>query len=110
LEVSIHENRHRLLAWMFPRNAPFRLLSSTTRCVLLCRYRPEEAKNKPAGLDPDLATFLESQPEIRDLSLRGIPHTPRIPSHPHHQRSRTPRTSVQSMSIRTPSARCELVY
>ena len=24
-------------------------------------------------LDQDLATFLESQPEIRDLSLRGIP-------------------------------------
>jgi hypothetical protein len=24
-------------------------------------------------LDPDLAAFLESQPEIRDLSLRGIP-------------------------------------
>jgi hypothetical protein len=26
-------------------------------------------------LDLDLATFLESQPEIRDLSLRGIPLT-----------------------------------
>jgi len=26
----------------------------------------------PARLDPDLAAFLASQPEIRDLSLRGI--------------------------------------
>ena len=27
----------------------------------------------PARLDPDLAAFLESQLEIRDLSLRGMP-------------------------------------
>jgi hypothetical protein len=46
LEVSIHENRHRALAWMFPRDAPFRLVSFMTsiRCVLRCRYQPEEAK------------------------------------------------------------------
>jgi hypothetical protein len=39
LEVSIHENRHRALAWIFPRDAPFRLTSFTTsiRCVLLLR-------------------------------------------------------------------------
>jgi hypothetical protein len=35
VEVSIHENRHRALAWIFPRDAPFRLLSFATsiRCV-----------------------------------------------------------------------------
>jgi len=35
LEVSIHENRHRALAWIFPRDAPFRLHSFATsiRCV-----------------------------------------------------------------------------
>ncbi|KAI0294372.1 hypothetical protein BC826DRAFT_1104660 [Russula brevipes] len=27
----------------------------------------------PSRLDPDLAAFLESQPKVRDLSLRGIP-------------------------------------
>ncbi|KAF8260914.1 hypothetical protein EI94DRAFT_1609225, partial [Lactarius quietus] len=44
--------------WIFPRHAPFRLHSFETsiRCAL----------------DPDLAAFLESQPEIRDLSLRGM--------------------------------------
>ncbi|KAF8495925.1 hypothetical protein F5888DRAFT_509673 [Russula emetica] len=57
VEVSIHENRHRALAWIFPGDAPFRLLSFATSI----------------RLDQDLATFLESQPEIRDLSLRGIP-------------------------------------
>jgi hypothetical protein len=30
LEVSIHENRHRALAWIFPRDTPFRLLSFAT--------------------------------------------------------------------------------
>ena len=30
VEVSIHENRHRALAWIFPRDAPFRLLSFAT--------------------------------------------------------------------------------
>jgi hypothetical protein len=30
VEVSIHENRHRALAWIFPRDAPFRLLSFST--------------------------------------------------------------------------------
>jgi hypothetical protein len=30
LEVSTHENRHRALAWMFPREAPFRLVSLMT--------------------------------------------------------------------------------
>ncbi|KAI0247345.1 hypothetical protein BJV78DRAFT_945249 [Lactifluus subvellereus] len=57
VEVSIHENRQRALAWIFPRDAPFRLRSFSTSI----------------RLHPDLAAFLESQPEIRDLSLRGIP-------------------------------------
>ncbi|KAI0300673.1 hypothetical protein B0F90DRAFT_397693 [Multifurca ochricompacta] len=57
VEVSIHENRHRALAWIFPRDAPFRLRSFATSI----------------RLDPELAAFLESQPEICDLSLRGIP-------------------------------------
>lgn len=57
VEVSVHENRHRALAWIFPRDAPFRLRSFSTSI----------------RLDPDLAAFLESQPEIRDLSLRGMP-------------------------------------
>ena len=37
VEVSVHENRHRALAWMFPRNAPFRLCSLATsiRCVFV---------------------------------------------------------------------------
>ena len=30
VEVSIHENRHRALAWIFPRDAPFRLVSFAT--------------------------------------------------------------------------------
>jgi hypothetical protein len=30
VEVSVHENRHRALAWIFPRNAPFRLRSFAT--------------------------------------------------------------------------------
>jgi hypothetical protein len=30
VEVSIHENRHRALAWIFPRDAPFRLRSFAT--------------------------------------------------------------------------------
>ncbi len=30
VEVSTHENRHRALAWIFPRDAPFRLLSFAT--------------------------------------------------------------------------------
>ena len=30
VEVSVHENRHRALAWIFPRDAPFRLLSFAT--------------------------------------------------------------------------------
>ena len=30
MEVSIHENRHRALAWIFPRDAPFRLFSFAT--------------------------------------------------------------------------------
>jgi hypothetical protein len=35
VEVSIHENRQRALAWIFPRDAPFRLRSFSTsiRCV-----------------------------------------------------------------------------
>ncbi|KAN0135128.1 hypothetical protein V8E53_007019 [Lactarius tabidus] len=57
VEVSVHENKHRALAWIFPRDAPFRLRSFETSI----------------RLDPDLAAFLESQPEIRDLSLRGMP-------------------------------------
>jgi len=36
------------------------------RSVLIC-------DTERCRLDQDLATFLESQPEIRDLSLRGIP-------------------------------------
>ena len=79
VELSIHENRHRPLAWIFPRDAPFRLFSFATSvgyvfptvlslhadCNLLCCVT--------VRLDQDLATFLESQPDIRDLSLRGIP-------------------------------------
>ncbi|KAI9455668.1 hypothetical protein BJY52DRAFT_1279064, partial [Lactarius psammicola] len=57
VEVSIHENRHRALAWIFPRDAPFQLRSFSTSI----------------RLDPDLAAFLELQPEIRELSLRGMP-------------------------------------
>ncbi|KAF8258501.1 hypothetical protein EI94DRAFT_1754513 [Lactarius quietus] len=57
VDVSVHENKHRALAWIFPRDAPFRLRSFETSI----------------RLDPDLAAFLESQPEIRDLSLRGMP-------------------------------------
>ena len=30
IEVSVHENRHRALAWIFPRDAPFRLRSFAT--------------------------------------------------------------------------------
>ena len=30
VEVSIHENKHRALAWIFPRDTPFRLLSFAT--------------------------------------------------------------------------------
>jgi hypothetical protein len=30
VEVSIYENRHRALAWIFPRDAPFRLVSFAT--------------------------------------------------------------------------------
>jgi hypothetical protein len=47
VEVSVHENRHRALAWMFPRDAPFRLhsLATSIRCV---SYRlfpsPQEAE------------------------------------------------------------------
>ncbi|KAH9170249.1 hypothetical protein EDB89DRAFT_1335197 [Lactarius sanguifluus] len=56
VEVSVHD-RHRALAWIFPRDAPFQLRSFSTSI----------------RLDPDLAAFLESQREIRDLSLRGMP-------------------------------------
>jgi hypothetical protein len=30
VEVSVHESRHRALAWIFPRDAPFRLRSFAT--------------------------------------------------------------------------------
>jgi len=30
VEVSVHENRYRALAWIFPRDAPFRLRSFAT--------------------------------------------------------------------------------
>jgi hypothetical protein len=30
VEVSVHENRHRAFAWIFPRDAPFRLRSFAT--------------------------------------------------------------------------------
>jgi hypothetical protein len=81
VEVSIHENRHRPLAWIFPRDAPFRLRSFATsiRCVyhllppLLCVPSSCEDAERKRRLDLDLSAFLESQPEIRDLSLRGIP-------------------------------------
>ncbi|KAI0298206.1 hypothetical protein BC826DRAFT_1174148 [Russula brevipes] len=55
VEVSVHENC-RALAWIFPPDPlpPARLFATSIR------------------LDPDLAAFLESQPEIRELSLRGI--------------------------------------
>jgi hypothetical protein len=36
VEVSIHENRHRALAWMFPRDAPFRLRSFATSIRHVC--------------------------------------------------------------------------
>ena len=38
VEVSVRESKHRALAWIFPRDAPFRLRSFETsiRCVLLC--------------------------------------------------------------------------
>jgi hypothetical protein len=37
VEVSVHENKHRALAWIFPRDAPFRLRSFETsiRCAFL---------------------------------------------------------------------------
>lgn len=74
VEVSIHENRHRALAWIFPRDAPFRLLSfSTSIRFLSFILLPLSMLTSNDRLDQDLATFLESQPEIRDLSLRGIP-------------------------------------
>ena len=74
VEVSVHENRHRALAWIFPRDAPFRLRSFATsiRYRILCS-QVWQTLNECPRLDPDLAAFLESQPEIRDLSLRGIP-------------------------------------
>jgi hypothetical protein len=35
VEVAVHENKHRALAWIFPRDAPFRLRSFETsiRCA-----------------------------------------------------------------------------
>ena len=40
VEVSIHENRHRQLAWIFPRDASFRLRSFATsiRCVFIIHF------------------------------------------------------------------------
>lgn len=79
VEVSVHESKHRSLAWIFPRDAPFRLRSFETsiRCVLLHFFffsQYSALKRWSINrLDPDLAAFLESQPEIRDLSLRGMP-------------------------------------
>jgi hypothetical protein len=74
VEVSVHENKYRALAWIFPRDAPFRLRSFETsiRCASLF-FLSVRALNGVNRLDPDLAAFLESQPEIRDLSLRGMP-------------------------------------
>jgi hypothetical protein len=74
VEVSIHENRHRALAWIFPRDAPFRLTSFATSIRFVSpTFFFLRADHVMLRLDQDLATFLESQPEIRDLSLRGIP-------------------------------------
>ena len=77
VEVSVHENRHRALAWIFPRDAPScsacsRLLSGNVTSFIICLYVWWTLNEYPR-LDPDLAAFLESQPEIRGLSLRGIP-------------------------------------
>lgn len=36
VEVSVHENKHRALAWIFPRDAPFRLRSFETS-IRYCR-------------------------------------------------------------------------
>ena len=46
VEVSIYENRHRALAWIFPQDAPFRLRSFATsiRCDLYRRPLSEGAK------------------------------------------------------------------
>ncbi|TFY61891.1 hypothetical protein EVG20_g6887 [Dentipellis fragilis] len=55
LEFSSTDNR-RLLSWIFPLDAPFKLKSFITSV----RYEPR------------LARFLESQPELLDLSLRGL--------------------------------------
>ncbi|KAA1470821.1 hypothetical protein DENSPDRAFT_836711 [Dentipellis sp. KUC8613] len=55
IEFSSTDNR-RLLSWIFPLDAPFKLKTFVTSV----RYEPR------------LARFLESQPELLDLSLRGL--------------------------------------
>ncbi|KAI0065176.1 hypothetical protein BV25DRAFT_1822292 [Artomyces pyxidatus] len=59
-EVSSYDSAWRGQAWVFPLDAPFHLRSLTTS----------------ARFSTHLSAFLESQPEILDLSLRGFATEP----------------------------------
>ncbi|KAI9455670.1 hypothetical protein BJY52DRAFT_1279067, partial [Lactarius psammicola] len=102
VEVSVHENRHRALAWIFPRDAPFQLRSFSTSIRSLAWPSPSHNR-----LDPDLAAFLESQPEIRELSLRGMPACTSSPFT--LQRSALPRLETFRSVHVDPDTLCEVI-
>jgi hypothetical protein len=113
VEVSVHENRHRALAWIFPRDAPFRLRSFATSI----RYRNVIYHPLVRGSWMDIIGLTQTWPRSLSPSLKSAtsrcgvyPHARQIPSRSFPPRSRTSKPSGQFMSIRTPLGRYVLVY
>ena len=81
VEASIHENRivpsHGYSP--FPRDALFWLSPFATSIkqhnILYHLFLSLRRLNEYSRLDPDLAVFFASEPEILDLELRGIPYS-----------------------------------
>ena len=65
VEVSIHENRHRALAWIFPGDAPFRLLSFATSIRFMSFLRL--LSSSLCDADWPLPCHVKTRPRFSDL-------------------------------------------
>ena len=118
VEVSIYENRHRALAWIFPRDAPFRLDSFATSIRSLSFPHVHFPSLFMSTCDDAELGFYamvgstKTWPPFSSLNRKSVtsryvvyPHIPRTHSRFPHPHSRTSRASAQYMSTQTPSAR-----
>jgi hypothetical protein len=127
VEVSIYENRHRALAWIFPRDAPFQLLSSATSIRSLsfpCFHFSslfmsmcDDAELSFYAMVGSTNIWRPFSSLSRSLSRRSVtsryvvyPHIPRTHSRFPQLRSHTSRAFAQYMSTQTLRSRHPLQY